>query len=77
MKRRNPHAKLIDDLGGPAAVAKLIRDKTGDNIRPYIVRNYKFRGEIAHKYRALIAAEAEARRLRVPSGFLPGMADVG
>lgn len=63
--------KLIDDLGGPTAVARLINERLALEapLRPQAASMWKRRG-IPYRYRAALAIEAQARKLRVPHGFL-------
>jgi hypothetical protein len=55
--------KLIDDLGGPTAVSKLIR------LQPHQVVAFRKRG-IPWRYRAFVATIAAARGIYVDPDFL-------
>ena len=63
------HAELIDKLGGPAQVAKIILRRTGATMTSQNVGNMKKRG-IPPKWCACLALEAGARGLGVPKNFL-------
>ena len=66
-------AKLIDELGGPKAVAKIVSRRiglSGENaLTPQCVSMWKKRG-IGFGYRAVLAIEARERGVGVPAGFL-------
>lgn len=61
--------KLIEDLGGSGAVSEILLKRTGFAVTPQAVSLWKARG-IPHAYRQDLAAEAEARGVVVPEGFL-------
>ncbi len=77
MGRVNPAAarpspeqrQLIDDLGGPTKVAKIIHDRTGYQLTPQCASNWRTRG-IPFRYRAPLALEAGERNIGVPADFL-------
>jgi hypothetical protein len=67
------HSKLIDDLGGPLAVAKIVGAHIGreaDNpFSPQNVTQWRWRG-IPFRYRACLAIRAREKNIGVPKGFL-------
>jgi len=63
------HRKLIDDLGGPTEVVKMMHVRTGHKLTPQAVSNWRTRG-IPFRYRAPLALEAGARHIGVPFDFL-------
>ena len=77
MGRINPAAarpsdeqrQLIDDLGGPTKVAKIIHQRTGYKLFPQAISNWRKRG-IPFRYRAPLALEAGERNIGVPIDFL-------
>lgn len=65
-------AELIDALGGPTAVAKMVSHRIGmaeSPLRPQAASMWKKRG-IPYRYRAPLAIEARERGIAVPPGFL-------
>lgn len=66
-------AKLIDALGGPSAVARLVSNHLGrkddEQMAPQTVCQWKKRG-IPFCYRACLAIAARNRDIGVPPGFL-------
>ncbi|MCH8136901.1 MAG: hypothetical protein IIB77_13060 [Proteobacteria bacterium] len=77
MKRVNPAAarpsveqrELIDNLGGPTEVGKIIQRRTGHQLTPQAISNWRVRG-IPFRYRAPLALEAGERNIGVPIDFL-------
>lgn len=63
------HAKLIEDLGGAAAVARAVVARIGGKLSPQAVSNWKTRG-IPFRYRAPLAIEARERGIGAPANFL-------
>ncbi len=66
------HAKLIDQLGGPSEVARIVSKHIGredDPIVPQAACQWKKRG-IPFAYRACLAIKAREKGVSVPPGFL-------
>jgi hypothetical protein len=63
------HWELIEALGGPAKVASIIEAASPRKITPQGVSMMRKRG-IAHRYRPILAEEAKARGLELPTNFL-------
>lgn len=61
--------QLIVDLGGQAAIARLIAAKTDHVITSQAVDHWKRRG-IPYRYRAIFIIEAQKRGLPLPENFL-------
>lgn len=68
------HAGLVKDLGGPVAVAAFINRRFNKTLTSQAISNMTARGCVAHRYRAALKAEAEARGVAVPPNFLEGCA---
>lgn len=67
--KSHPHAKLIDDLGGPKVIVPYIQEKTGVKVTDQAVRMWKRRGVSFH-LRNLVAELAKKKRVILPVGFL-------
>ncbi len=66
-EKTGPHAKLIDDLGGPTAVAALIDHRR----TPQAISQWKLPGrEIAFRFRRRLHRIAVRRKLDIPPNFL-------
>ncbi len=61
--------KLIDALGGPTAVQKIILVRTGVELKTQAISNWRKRG-IPFSRRAPLALEAGEREIGVPLNFL-------
>lgn len=73
--RRTPepseaHWTLVEDLGGPTAVAEILKRRLDlEDYSPQAVSMWRRRG-IPFAYRPCLAAEATERHIYVPSDFL-------
>lgn len=71
-KQKRAHKALIDGLGGPTAVAKLVKQRLGVGLRSNAVSNWMVRG-IPANYRPCLAVAAGEQNVAVPERFLdPG-----
>lgn len=70
---RPDHSKLINALGGPAALSRIVVERLGTAIRisPTAVSHWRFRG-IPHRHRVAIARFAAAEGIEIPENFLTG-----
>lgn len=66
---RAAQAKLIADLGGPTAVARMLNGRLNLNLGQQAVSNWKAR-RIPFEYRAALAIEARERNVGLPLGWL-------
>lgn len=62
------HNKLIEDLGGPKAVADEINKQLGTEITGQAVSNWKKRG-IPFRYRGPLIVFAQKKEVETPSDF--------
>ncbi len=66
------HKALIEGLGGPTAVAKIVKVRLDVAIRPNAVSNWMVRG-IPAAYRPCLAVAAGEQTVAVPERFIdPG-----
>jgi hypothetical protein len=61
--------RLIDELGGPQAVADLVEQRLGIRLRRQAVSAWRNRG-IPYRYRAALAIAARERAVGLPPNFL-------
>lgn len=64
------HAKFIDDLGGPAAVARLIANCTGERLTPQAISNWRTVQGVAWRFRPFLMEHAFELGIKVPKNFL-------
>lgn len=62
------HARFIDDLGGPTAVAEAIRYRMGRGLTSQAVSNWKRRG-IPYRYRGALTVLAQEKEVETPADF--------
>ena len=67
-KPSTDQAKLIDDLGGPKAVADAINAKYGTNFTGQCVSNWKRRG-IPYRWRGPLVVLAQSKDISAPADF--------
>lgn len=64
----HPHAKLVDDLGGPTAVAAYCRKRGKTKLTSNAVSMWR-RDGVAHRWRNIVAAMAAAGGVKLPKGY--------
>ena len=67
-KPHEDHNKLIDDLGGPKAVADAINKRLGTNHTGQAISNWKRRG-IPYRYRGTLIVMAQEQDVETPGDF--------